>query len=203
MKVYHQSDLDKMEKRYRAAFVNSLSGFKSANLIGTQNSQGQSNLAIFSSAFHLGSDPALLAVISRPNTVARHTIENIQENGHYTLNHVSEQIYKKAHQTSARYPRETSEFDAVGLNKEYLENFKAPFVQESNIKMALKLCEIIHIKRNKTDMLIGEIAFIVLPDNIVQDDGYLDIEAAQTICLSGLDRYHKTTQLSRLPYAKP
>ncbi|MGO3346471.1 MAG: hypothetical protein ACTIM4_14665 [Marinomonas sp.] len=51
--------LSEMTSRYRTQLINSLSGFKSANLIGTCNAQGQTNLAIFSSVFHLGASPAL------------------------------------------------------------------------------------------------------------------------------------------------
>jgi hypothetical protein len=35
------------------------------------------------------------------------------------------------------------------------------------------------------------------------DDGFIDLEKANTITCSGLDSYHKTIQLDRLSYAKP
>ena len=37
----------------------------------------------------------------------------------------------------------------------------------------------------------------------LDEDGYLDIEAAGTVAVSGLDGYHRATRLARLPYAKP
>ena len=36
-----------------------------------------------------------------------------------------------------------------------------------------------------------------------EDDGFVDIEKANSITCSGLDSYHKTIQLDRLSYAKP
>ena len=60
-----------MASRERAAFVNSLSGFKAANLVGTADSQGRTNLAIMSSAVHLGSHPPLLALVIRPGVLSR------------------------------------------------------------------------------------------------------------------------------------
>ena len=54
---FQSSDIKAMDPRRRAAFINSLSGFKSANLVGTVNAKGQTNLAIMSSAVHLGSSP--------------------------------------------------------------------------------------------------------------------------------------------------
>lgn len=46
-----------LEDRKRIALINSLSGFKSLNLIGTINNQGQTNLAIFNSVVHIGANP--------------------------------------------------------------------------------------------------------------------------------------------------
>ena len=34
-------------------------------------------------------------------------------------------------------------------------------------------------------------------------DGYVDIEKAGTIAISGLDNYHDTKSIARLSYAKP
>jgi flavin reductase (DIM6/NTAB) family NADH-FMN oxidoreductase RutF len=127
------------EERKRTALVNSLSGFKSLNLIGTANKDGQTNLAVFNSVMHIGANPPLMGFISRPDSVERHTLENIQQTGYYTINHVNKEIFEKAHQTSARYKREQSEFDASGLTAEYRNNFSAPFVKESNIQMGLIL----------------------------------------------------------------
>ena len=67
-----------------------------------------------------------------------HTLENILQNGSFTLNHVTENFYKETHQCSARW--EQSEFEATGLEEEYLNDFKAPFVKISPLKI-LKICE--------------------------------------------------------------
>ena len=56
------------ERIRRLNIINSISGIKPANLIGTSSNSGQSNLSIFSSVIHLGSDPAL--VEGRVNGVA-------------------------------------------------------------------------------------------------------------------------------------
>ena len=100
-----------METRQRAAFVNSLSGFKSANLVGTADAEGNTNLAIMSSVVHLGSHPPLLALVIRPGGDERHTLRNILDTGYYSLNHVTPDIIEPAHQTAARYPAEVSEFE--------------------------------------------------------------------------------------------
>ncbi len=192
-----------MEKQERVHFINSLSGFKSLGLIGTQNNENQTNVAIIDSIIHIGSNPALFGMIFRPGVVERHSLENILETGFYTINHVNEKIHKQAHQTSARYDRDRSEFDETGLTPEFKNDFFAPFVKESNVQLAMEFKEKITLSINNTVLIIGEVKVVYFPENCLQKDGFIDIEKAETITCSGLDSYHKTTQISRLSYAKP
>jgi flavin reductase (DIM6/NTAB) family NADH-FMN oxidoreductase RutF len=80
-------DILEMEKIFRLNFVNSIPGYKSANLIGTKSKAGVSNLAVFSSVVHLGSNPPLLGFM-RPAVVPRDTYQNIKETGKFTINHI-------------------------------------------------------------------------------------------------------------------
>lgn len=206
IKTFSKEDMEKMEQRFRANFINSLSGFKSSNLIGTINDlspKGKTNLSIISSAFHLGAHPPLLGFINRPDTVPRHTLDNIRATGYCTLNHVNQDIFEKAHQTSARYPKEVSEFSACGLTEEYLSEIKVPYVKEGQVKLLLKLENEIKIEQNGTHLLIMSIVEAHLPENIILPHGGVDIEKAGSICVSGLDNYHSTDHISRLSYAKP
>ncbi|MGI2176352.1 flavin reductase family protein [Shewanella ulleungensis] len=194
--------IDALETRTRAHFINSLSGFKSANLIGTQDIQGNTNLSIVSSVIHLGANPPLVGMIIRPHSVARHTFENILQTGFYTINQVNQSIYTQAHQTSARYDRDESEFDATGLTAEYLMGFKAPFVKESRLKYSVKLAEHQHLAINGTEFVIGEIVDVYVEDSAVEADGFIDLDIIETVAITGLDSYHTTAKLARLPYAK-
>ena len=194
-------EIIEMESRYRVHFINSLSGFKSANLVATVDKKGRENLSIVSSCFHLGADPALIGFISRPHSVPRHTLENILETEYYSINHVNKDIIKNAHQTSARYEKEESEFLHCKLTSTYEKNFKAPFVEESKIKIGLKKEEVIRLKNN-TELVIGKIELVIIPENCLKKDGFIDIEKSESICVSGLDSYHFTNKVARLSYAK-
>jgi flavin reductase (DIM6/NTAB) family NADH-FMN oxidoreductase RutF len=195
--------LMEMEQRKRAHLVNSVGGFKSVCLIGTTDTSANTNLAIFSSIVHIGANPPLICFIIRPDSVDRHTISNILATGSYTINHINESIYKQAHQTSARYPKEISEFDATGLAIEYKNNFEAPFVKDSTVQLGIKFRQRIDLTINNTIMVIGEITDLYFPDGCLSEDGYLDIEKANTVTCTGLDSYHITQRLERLSYAKP
>lgn len=192
-----------MPDRDRARFINSLSGFKSANLIATQDKQGNTNVAMFSSVVHLGASPALVGFVMRPDNNDRHTLDNIINTSEYTINQVSADFYQQAHQTSARYPKHRSEFEATGLSTHFIDPIKAPFVKQSVLKYAVELKQIIPIPLNNTQFIIGEIKLVVCADDAIQEDGYIDIEQLHTTSISGLDSYHTSQRLSRLSYAKP
>lgn len=198
-----QENILAFEKLYRINFVNSLSGFKSANLIGTISKEGKTNLAIFSSVIHVGANPPLIGMLVRPTSVPRHTYANIKETGFFTINHISKEIYKQAHQTSARYDYEVSEFDECGLTPEHGTTIKAPYVKESKIKIGCRFVEEHLIKTNDTIFIVGEILEVIIPNDVLLNGGFVDIEKAGTIAISALDSYHDTKRIARLSYAKP
>ena len=145
----------------------------------------------------------LIGLIFRPSPPERNTFANIIKTGFYTLNHINETIYNQAHQTSARYDKGISEFEITGLNREYKDGFFAPYVTESNIQLGIEFKEKIDISINNTTLIIGEIIQVYIPEDCLYEDGFVDIEKANSITCSGFDSYHKTVQLDRLSYAKP
>jgi len=195
--------LSQMPSRYRAQLINSISGFKSASLIGTCDAENVRNLAIFSSVIHLGSNPAYIGFISRPDSVKRHTLNNIKRTQQFTINHVSEDFWQAAHQTSAKYLESECEFSQTGLNPQYIEGVLPPFVEESQLKYALKLTDIMSISHNNTYLVVGEVTDILCAEEAIKADGYIDIESLHTVTITGLDSYHRTQRLSRLTYATP
>lgn len=204
MQNFRPAEWQSWERFYRANFINSLTGFKSASLIGTVNVQGVPNLGMFSSMVHIGSDPALIGYINRPVAAAPHTLANIKSNGFYTVNHIHPSFLAAAHQTSAKYPDEVNEFTEVGLTAEYIEGVKVPFVKESHIKYLLSLKEIIPIQLNDTFLVIGQLEQVLIDPSLQPTtDGFLHLDQAGTICSNGLDAYYKTELIDRYAYAKP
>ena len=204
MQQFTPTEWQSWERFYRANFINSLTGFKSASLIGTINAQGVPNLGMFSSMVHIGSDPALIGYINRPLAAAPHTLANIKSNGFYTVNHIHPSFVDKAHQTSAKYPDEVNEFVEVGLTEEYLEGINVPFVKESAIKYLLSLKEVVPITLNDTFLVIGQLEQVLIDPSLQPTaDGFLELDQVGSICSNGLDAYYKTTLIDRYAYAKP
>ena len=201
-KHFSLSELQTWDRFTRANFINSLSGFKSLSLIGTVNSNGVSNLAVFSNIVHLGADPALIGFVNRPLSAAPHTLTNIQETGFYTVNLVTESIYKQAHQTSAKYPDGVSEFEMTGLTEQFRDGCSAPFVAESPVQYLLKLEQVIPIELNGTFFVIGSLQEAYVPAEIKEEDGFLDLAKAGILTSLGTSGYYKTEKINTLLYAK-
>jgi len=199
---YSKQDIEQLDKVSRLKLINAITGIKPANLIGTVNNLGQTNLAVFSSVVHLGSAPALLGFVSRPRTAdVGHTYRNIIENGRYTINHIHPEFIKNAHYTSAKFAREISEFERCGLAEEYINESKAPFVKESRFKMEMQFKEAIDIPLNGTVLVIGEVIQVILPDEVFQEND-IDLEVADSVGISGLNSYYSLEKLNRFPYAR-
>lgn len=203
MKHFSKEELGKMPSRYRAHLINSCTGYKSANLLGSKSEAGISNLAIFNSVVHIGSTPPMLGFILRPLTVKRNTYANFKESGFFTVNQVNESIIKDAHHTAASYDEDISEFSKTKLTETYLDNFQAPYVKESAIKLGCSYVNEYEIKENGCLLIIGAIEHVYLPDDILQNDGWLQLDKAQTVAINGLDAYALPQLLARFAYAKP
>ncbi|WP_373492873.1 flavin reductase family protein [Aquiflexum sp.] len=201
MKYFNKASVMEAESFFRRDLINSLTGYKSLNLIGTKSKSGITNLSPFSQVFHIGASPPLVGVLFRPHTVERHTLENILETGFFSLNHVTADFYKQAHQTAARY--EGSEFDATELEEFYIDGFFAPFVTLSPLQVGCQLVETQTLQVNGTVMVIGAIEHIRVDEKGLRKDGSLDLNALGTVTVSGLDEYHIGKRLAKLSYPKP
>lgn len=203
MKHYTNSDIRNLDKLFRLNLINSCTGYKSANLIATRSTSGVSNVAVFNSVFHLGSNPPLLGFIMRPATVPRNTLENINATSYFTVNHIQKNMIEKAHQTAAKYDQSISEFEETGLEEEYLDGFYAPYVKQSTVKMGCRYVNEYHIKENDTIMIVAEIEHLYFEEGIQMPDGWLRLEDAETVAINGLDGYALPALLDRFHYARP
>lgn len=193
-------DLAGLDRFFRANLINSVTGYKSLSLLGTSDAAGQANLAVFTQVMHLGADPALLGILFRPRVPGMHSLENIRQNGWLTLNHVLWEEARQAHWTSARW--EESEFEATGLQAEYLPDVPVPFVRGSRIRMALQAEEEIPLKQNGTILLVASLQFLEVPDACLGKDGFANLATAGSLAGTGLDGYAEGGRLQRFSYAR-
>ena len=203
MKHFTKSAIKDLNKVKRLNIINSVTGIKPGNLIGTINKEKITNLAIFSSVIHLGSNPALLGFILRPQERARRdTYNNILENGSYSINHLPETLTINGHYTSAKFHKDQSEFDYCKFTEWYADEFQAPFVKESNLNIGLKFQESVPINANNTLMIIGSVEHIFVKEDAISKEGYIDLEKLKSTGIGGLNSYYSLKKISSYPYAR-
>ena len=203
MAFFNNKDIQDLEHLYKINLINSCSGFKSANLLGSVSSEGITNVAVFSSVTHLGSNPPTLGFILRPTTVPRNTYKNIKDTGVFTINHIYEDIIEDAHHTSAKYPNEISEFDVTSLEEEYKGNFKAPFVKNSPVQMSMKFVEEINVPSNSVMLIVAQIEELYIDDKILEKDGLINLSKGNIATINGLDTYAIPKFKTQLSYQRP
>ena len=203
MQYFNLHDIQGFSKLYRLNLINSITGYKSANMIGTRSNSGEENVAIFSSITHLGSNPALLHFTLRPNTVPRDTYKNIKENMVFTVNHVSLAQIEQAHHTSAKYDENISEFDQTSLEAEYKMDWYAPFVKGVPIALGCRYLNEYEIKENGCVLIIAAIEHIFVEDKLLQKDGWVKLESGEVVAINGLDGYALPQLQKRMEYARP
>ena len=203
MAFFNFDDIQNLEKIYKINLINSCSGFKSANLLGSISEEGISNVAVFSSVTHLGSKPPTLGFILRPTTVPRDTYKNIKDLGVFTINHIHQDIIEDAHHTSAKYPKEVSEFDMTGLEEEFKGNFKAPFVKDAPVQMSMKFIEEVYVPSNDVMLIVSQIQELYIDDALLQEDGLINLSKGNIAAINGLDTYAIPKFNKQLSYQRP
>ncbi|WP_394420562.1 flavin reductase family protein [Tenacibaculum mesophilum] len=198
-----RQQIDEFPHLYKINLLNSISGYKPANLIATKSTDNITNVAVFSSVVHYGSSPAILGFVLRPTTVVRNTYNNIKETGYYTINAINEVMIEEAHHTSAKYPSEISEFDKTTLSEEFKNGFYAPFVAESPLQIGMKFLEEHYIKANGTILVLGEVTDLYFKDSMLSEDGFLNLSKEKVAAINGLDTYMVAENYKRLPYQRP
>jgi flavin reductase (DIM6/NTAB) family NADH-FMN oxidoreductase RutF len=203
MSFFNFDDIQNLEKIYKINLINSCSGFKSANLLGSISEEGISNVAVFSSVTHLGSKPPTLGFILRPTTVPRDTYKNIKDSGIFTINHIHQDIIEDAHHTSAKYPKEVSEFDMTGLEEEFKGKFKAPFVKGAPVQMSMKFIEEVYVPSNDVMLIVSQIQELYIDDALLQEDGLINLSKGNVAAINGLDTYAIPQFNKQLSYQRP
>lgn len=193
--------IEQMDKIERLNLINSCTGFKSANLIGTISNSGKTNVAIFSSVTHLGSDPALIGFIIRPSFTPRNTYSNIKEYGYFSVNHIYSDIIEAAHQSSANYTADESEFEHTQLEAVYHGGCPVPFVKGSPVKLLCKFVNEYLIKENGCMHIIASIEAIFYEEEILDQEHHLQLEKGNVVTISGLKAYSLPHLLKELPKA--
>lgn len=154
--------------------------------VSTTSKAGINNLAPFSFFNAVSSAPPMIVFSAGLKTVRtddgfevapKDTLKNIKDTNEFVVNIVSRHLVEKMNQTSANYPPEVSEFEAVGLTATASHVVSPPRVGESLVSLECKLYQ--HIEFGKEagagNLVIGEVVCFHVDDNVYKN-GHIDID---------------------------
>lgn len=208
MKPYDQfTALITAERRRRDNFKTLLSCVlpRPIAFVSTISTDGVPNLAPFSFFNAVGTNPP--AVIFSPATKAdgsdKDTIVNLRAVKEFVVNVVPHNIRNAMNEASYAFPPDVNEFEAAGFTP--LESrFVRPFrVAESPVHLECKLIQIVPVGDGplSANICIGEIVCFHVADEMLLDDGSVDVEKIDLVGRLGGPDY--STIRDRFAMPKP
>lgn len=108
-----------------------------------------------------------VAVMRKPGSVPKDTARNIMQTGEFVVNMVDIHNVDAVNQTSADYPAEISEVEALGLEVAPSVRIKVPRLHASRIHFECKLHQIVELGTPTTsDLIIGEVMHVHVADEL-------------------------------------
>ena len=88
------------------------------------------------------------------------------------------------------------------IEEEFIDDFYAPFVKESNLKLGMYLKEVIPIKSNESTLVVGEVVLINTKKEYLKDNFMFDLEKANSVAIGGLNEYFTISNFANFPHVK-
>jgi flavin reductase (DIM6/NTAB) family NADH-FMN oxidoreductase RutF len=195
---FDQSQLETLEKKYRTALINSASGIRTA-FLGVTGADGIWNSGTFSNVTHVGSHPAQISVLFRPDQGKRHTLSNYRSSKLLTLTAIPLHQAEILHDSSVNAPYGTFEWSAVGGSVNTLKQWTHPIPTSALWAMELEFIEEFELN-NGCVYTVGSIKQIGFSKEVtVEDSGRLSWQNGPSLAL-GLNQYTTGNEFDFFPY---
>ena len=170
--------------------------------ISSMSAEGVLNAAPFSWFNAVCADPPMvMASIAQRRGAFKDTLNNIRDTGEFVVNVATEANAAKLVQSSAEYPPEVSEFEAVGLTPVPSQLVKPARIGESPIQFECKSEQIITLGNSATSLVIGRCLLMHAHEEVIAEDGMIDAVRLRPLARLGRDEYAVIGDL--IEYARP
>jgi flavin reductase (DIM6/NTAB) family NADH-FMN oxidoreductase RutF len=164
--------LDALSARDRYALMTSVVVPRPIAWVTTKDAQGHTNLAPFSYFSGLGSDPAMitLGIALRIDGSEKDTLRIARETGCFCINLVEETHIDLMNQSSADYPADTSEIDALSLETLPCTAIDGVRLACSRAALECKLVDVhIYGRRGRVGLVVAEIVHAWVDEAVVDE----------------------------------
>jgi flavin reductase (DIM6/NTAB) family NADH-FMN oxidoreductase RutF len=135
--------------------------------VTTQSQAGVINLAPFSFFNAIGANPLYLvfSVGLRDDGTLKDTEKNIQDNGEFVVNMVTEELFDAMNISAADFPAGESELEAAHLHAAPSVHIKVPRVAEAQVSLECKLFSTQKLGGNT--LVIGQVVMFHVADHLL------------------------------------
>ena len=166
--------------------------------ISTLGADGVANLAPYSFFNAFAQSPHYVAFGSGPK---KDTLRNIEANGEFAVNLVSQGQREQMNATSATVGSQTDEFDLAGLGKAPCRMIVPPRVADSAACLECRLFQIVPLPKDDGTaddfLVIGRVVGIHIDDRFISG-GRVDTAAMQLVARLGYSEYATVTEALRM-----
>ena len=184
---------------------NAIVGPRPIGWISSQSKAGVANLAPYSFFNAFNYVPPIIGFSSMGY---KDTVRNIEETGEFVWNLVTKDLAEVMNQSSAVYPPETSEFDALNLEKASSTLVTPPRVAKAKVAFECQCTEIIQLKgisgeKVKTWLVLGEVVKIHIDQSLLKDGVYDTAKAGHILRAGGPGDYFTVGQEQLFELLRP
>lgn len=169
--------------------------------ITTLSPSGRVNAAPFSCYTFVCNDPPMLAInIGRRDGELKDTARNIERDGEFVVNVVSEDLVHAMHATSAECTSDVSEVDSLGLEISASISVRPPRLARAPVSLECRLDRIIELGRFRNGLVLGSVVHFRVDDSLYEN-GKIDSAKLRPIARLGGPNYARLSEVLTLPPA--
>ncbi len=171
--------------------------------VSSRSAAGVDNLAPHSFFTVVSSRPPMVQFTS---VGRKDSVTNIEETGEFVVNVTPEPLFEQVNATGTDYPRDVSEFDAVGLTREPSVTVAVPRVAESPVALECRLHEV--RPTGNCLVVVGEVLHAAVDESLLDLTGgvpYVDVRRLNPLSRLGRDEWGllgEIREIARVPYSR-
>ena len=175
--------------------------------ITTLTPSGKVNLAPFSAFAFVCHKPPMVTTTMGLREGGDHagefkdTLRNILQTGEYVVNIASRSLLSKLHQSSAEYPADESEVEALGLELSDSAAVRTPRLTVASAALECRFHSTIELGEAGDRMVMGEVVMFQVQDHLI-DNGKVDTKRLDPIARLGGPNYATFGDIVTMPPAE-
>lgn len=196
-----KSDMLSQKERYKIATGTILP--RPIAWVSSMDAEGRLNLAPFSYFTIAATAPLTLLFCPqiRADGAEKDTLRNIEAVGEFVINLTNEETAEAMNLTATELDHGESEFTWAGLSPAPSERVAVPRVAEAPVAFECVLQQVVRVGNGGAGSgteVFGEVQFVFLRDDLLDDNGYILLEALQPIGRLAGASYTKVRDIFRM-----